>query len=93
MAFLRDHPGCTRQELVDGLQPGNDPNSAEVTEVLNNMRWLIDRGHVIEFYNGRLAVPTAARASDKGGDRDRSHRQRRPRRKPPESAAPKPADS
>ena len=93
MAFLRDHPGCTRQELVDGLQPGNDPNSAEVTEVLNNMRWLIDRGHVIEFYNGRLAVPTAARASDKGGDRDRSRRQRRPRRKPPESAAPKPADS
>jgi hypothetical protein len=87
MTFLRDHPGCTRQEMVDGLQPGSDPNSAEVTEVLNNLRWLIDRGHVIEFYNGRLAVPTAARASVPGGDRGR--RKRRPRRKP----AQKPADA
>ena len=83
MEFLREHPGCTRQDLVDGLQPGNDPNSAEVTDVLNNLRWLIDRGHVIEFYNGRLSVPTAMRAPESRGQQHRRRRHRRGEGKPP----------
>jgi len=88
MTFLRDHPGCTRQEMVDGLRPGSDPNSPEVTEVLNNLRWLIDRGHVIEFYNGRLAVPTASRVGTGGSDR--GPRKRRPRKKPHRKPADRP---
>jgi hypothetical protein len=60
LGYLHDHPGCTRQELIDGLRPGQDPASPEVAEVLTPLRWLIERGHVIEFSNGTLSVPTAA---------------------------------
>ncbi len=33
-----------------------------LNEVVNNLRWLIDKGHVIEFYNGTLSVPSAKSA-------------------------------
>lgn len=57
LEFLHAHPGCTRQQLLDGLRPGAAADSPEVVAVLNPLRWLIDRGHVIEFFNGTLAVP------------------------------------
>jgi hypothetical protein len=57
LEFLHAHPGCTRQQLLAGLQPGAAPEAPEVVAVLNPLRWLIDRGHVIEFFNGTLAVP------------------------------------
>ncbi len=55
--WLKAHPGCSRQELVTGLRPdaGNDP--ARLGEVLQPLSWLVDKGHVIEFHNGTLAVP------------------------------------
>ena len=61
LQFLRDHPGCTRGELLKGLRPQADPSSPEAQEILSPLRWLIDRGHVIEFFDGRLAVPTSGR--------------------------------
>ena len=55
--FLHDHPGCSRQELVEGLRPGVAVESDEVNQVIHHISWLIERGHVIEFYNGTLSVP------------------------------------
>ncbi len=66
LADLDRHPGCTRHELVERLRPGKDPASAEVGEVLTPLRWLIDKGHVIEFADGTMAVP---RPGGPGGDR------------------------
>ena len=57
LEFLHAQPGCTRQQLHEGLRPGAAPESPEVAAVLSPLRWLIDRGHVIEFFNGTLAVP------------------------------------
>jgi hypothetical protein len=57
LQFLQEHPGCSRQELVEKLRPGVAPDSPQVTEVISPLRWLIERGHVIEFFNGTLAVP------------------------------------
>lgn len=57
LEFLHAHPGCTRQQMIDGLRPGAAPESPEVIAVLSPLRWLIDRGHVIEFFDGTLAVP------------------------------------
>lgn len=53
--YLSDHPGCTRRELVEALAPGDDPAAA--AQRLEPLRWLIDRGHVIEFFDGRISVP------------------------------------
>jgi len=62
LEFLHAHPGCTRQQLVEGLRPGAAPESPEVAAVLSPLRWLIDRGHVIEFFDGTLAVPMSGAA-------------------------------
>ena len=55
--WLANHPGCSRQDLINGIRPdaGDDPH--KLGEVLQPLTWLIDKGHVIEFYDGKLAVP------------------------------------
>lgn len=58
LQFLQAQPGCSRQELVEKLRPGVALDSPKVAEVISPLRWLIERGHVIEFFNGTLAVPT-----------------------------------
>jgi hypothetical protein len=59
---LRGHPGCTRRALVDSLRPGLPPNSPQVAEVLSQLTWLIDKGHIIEFHNATLSVPLQSHA-------------------------------
>lgn len=57
LVWLKEHPGCKRLDLIAGIRPdiGDDP--AKLGEVLQPLTWLIDKGHVIEFHNGTLAVP------------------------------------
>jgi hypothetical protein len=68
LAAITAKPGCLRQELVDqlcavpavpaeGVPPTTPPTEADVNAQL---RWLVEKGHVIEFSDGRLAVPSAA---------------------------------
>jgi hypothetical protein len=33
------------------------PPTAEYNEVVTQLRWMVEKGHVIEFWDGRLAVP------------------------------------
>lgn len=54
LEYLAEHPGSTRDQLVEGLRPGADA----AREILNPLRWLIEKGHIIEFFNGTLAVPS-----------------------------------
>ena len=57
LLFLKDHPGSTRQHLLEVLHPSLDPASQEAKEALKPLGWLIERGHIIEFFNGTLSVP------------------------------------
>ncbi len=61
LTHLRAHPGCTREEMVAALRPDADPDSEEVRALLQPLHWLIDRGHIIEFFNGTLSVPLGRR--------------------------------
>ena len=61
LLYLQDHPGCTRLALVEGLRPGQDPAGPGVSELLSPLSWLIEKGHIIEFFNGTLSVPLARR--------------------------------
>lgn len=54
---LSAHPGVSRQELVTFLQPTATPSSPEVTAILHAIRWMVDKGHIIEFFNGTLSIP------------------------------------
>ncbi len=57
LEHLVAHPGSARSELAAALFPGADPNAPPVAECIGQLRWLIDKGHVIAFSNGKLAVP------------------------------------
>jgi hypothetical protein len=61
LEFLAEHPGSTREHLVNGLRPGMAIDSPEAHEILNPLRWLVEKGHIIEFFNGTLAVPSHCR--------------------------------
>jgi hypothetical protein len=54
---LREHPGCKRMDLLQALRPDAPPDSAAAQDVLRPLAWLVDRGHIIEFYDGSLSVP------------------------------------
>lgn len=58
LEYLAEHPGSTRDQLVESLRPGAEKDSVAAREVLNPLRWLIEKGHIIEFFNGTLAVPS-----------------------------------
>lgn len=56
--YVKEHPGCTRPELLAGLRPVVEGESPpDVTEINTQLRWLVEKGHLIEFSDGRLAAP------------------------------------
>ena len=55
--YLQNNPGHTREQMIAELRPGKEMNDPEVANVLSPLRWLIERGHVIEFFDGTLAMP------------------------------------
>ena len=57
VAFLEAHPGTTRPQVLDGLRPGANPESAEAAELLLHLNNLVANGGVIEFFNATLALP------------------------------------
>ncbi len=57
VALISDHPGWSRKQLVEKLYPGKSVDDPEVMEKLNPLAWLIDKGHIIEFFNGTYAIP------------------------------------
>jgi hypothetical protein len=61
LEFLAEHPGSTHRQLVEGLRPGAEKDSKEAHEILNPIRWLVEKGHIIEFFNGTLSVPSRRR--------------------------------
>ncbi len=54
LAYIVEHPACTKQEMLTAL--GGD-NETVRKELLVQLAWLIEKSHVIEFYNDVLSVP------------------------------------
>jgi hypothetical protein len=61
LMFLKENPGSTRMNLLEVLHPSIDPKSQEAKDALQPLGWLIERGHIIEFFNGTLSVPLGRR--------------------------------
>ncbi|MBM4148013.1 MAG: hypothetical protein FJ224_03095 [Lentisphaerae bacterium] len=57
LRYLSENPGSTRSKLVEALKPGEPEDSPAASEILSPLTWLIERGHIIEFFNGTLSVP------------------------------------
>ena len=60
LTSLEAHPGLDKAGLLEQLRPGEAAESPAVHELFGHLRWLVDKGHVIEFSDGRLAVPRNA---------------------------------
>jgi hypothetical protein len=56
---LQANPGCTREQLLERIHPGQPAAGDACRDTLSHLSWLIEKGHVIEFFNGTLAVPLA----------------------------------
>jgi hypothetical protein len=61
LMFLKENPGSTRKHLLEVLHPSLDPQSKEAHDALQPLGWLVERGHIIEFFNGTLSVPLGRR--------------------------------
>ena len=57
--FVTQHPGCTRNDLFSALDiPMSGTRNAEQDRLFQQFAWIVERGHLIEFHNGVLALPT-----------------------------------
>jgi hypothetical protein len=68
-------PGCTRAELLAQLVPAGEPapvvegeaspvpvveGARKEADLKRQLQWLVEKGHIIEFSDGRMAVPATA---------------------------------
>ncbi len=63
LEHLQAHPGITREQALDALLPGAAPDAPARHELVTHMHWLVDKGFVIEFFDGTLAVPHGRHAA------------------------------
>ena len=73
--FVGDHPFITQGETVLALAKGD---AAKVEDLKKTLAWLIEKGHLVGFFNGVLALPTE----------HPKYRPPTPRKAPPKAAAP-----
>ena len=57
VTFLETHPGTARQQVLEGLRPGVNPEAPEAAELLLHLNNLVANGGAIEFFNATLALP------------------------------------
>jgi hypothetical protein len=55
--YLAAHPRVKINEIAPALRPGVIETDPTVLELTRALRWLVDRGHVIEFNDGRVMAP------------------------------------
>lgn len=56
LAYLAEHPACTRQELIAALTAADD--TAAQQHLSTQLNWLVEKAHIIEYFNGVLCMPT-----------------------------------
>lgn len=69
LRFLSEFPGSTRERLLETLHPSVSPGTKEAADALQPLSWLIERGHIIEFFNGTLSVPLRGKRKRRSPER------------------------
>jgi hypothetical protein len=55
LSFVTANPSCTPQALSEALAPGG--GEAAQAELATQIQWLVEKGHLVEFFNGMLSMP------------------------------------
>jgi hypothetical protein len=58
--YVADHPGCNTQEALKAVANTGDEIPAEM---VSHFRWLIEKGHLVEFHDDTLQLPVARKKS------------------------------
>lgn len=59
LTYLATHPGTRRDEMANDVLRERSNDEAARDELFSHLAWLIEKGHVIEYFDGSLAVPAA----------------------------------
>ena len=54
LTYVNEHPACTKAEMVTALAGGD---AAKIKETLVQLAWLVEKGHVVDYYNDVLSSP------------------------------------
>ena len=54
LALINENPGCAKQTLVEKL---SGAGTVKGDEIISQLSWLVEKGHVIHFYNDTLSEP------------------------------------
>jgi hypothetical protein len=54
LTYVNEHAACTKVELVTALAGADE---GKLKETLTQLAWLVEKGHVIEYYNDVLSAP------------------------------------
>jgi hypothetical protein len=55
LTYVTEHPACTKVELINTLSGDDDTKKKEI---LIQLAWLLEKSHLIEFYNDVMSAPT-----------------------------------
>jgi hypothetical protein len=55
IAFVTANPSCPPQSLFEALAPNAD--EAIRADLATQIKWLVEKGHLIEYFNGMLTLP------------------------------------
>lgn len=58
LEYIAEHPKCKRDELTQAMSEDVRDDQEEIEKILKSIHWLVDCGHVIEFTDASLALPT-----------------------------------
>ncbi len=53
--YVFDHPSCPPKYLIEALNPEN--NEEKTKRLVSQIKWLVEKGHLVEFFNGFLSPP------------------------------------
>ena len=53
--YVADHPSCPPNQLAEALNPEN--NEEKLKSIVSQVKWLVEKGHLIQFFNGFLSPP------------------------------------
>ena len=55
LTFVGDHPSALQQALIEALEPSGE--AAACAELATQVQWLVEKGHLVAYFNGMLALP------------------------------------
>lgn len=75
---LMNQPGLKQDAVLAALQSGEPAAGVANDEVVKSLRWLVEKGHIVELFDGSLVVPHFVAEARKQGPKPENTPEPRP---------------